>query len=383
MVVGVVVGFRQAIGPVPLGMHVPPAGLDVETLGAAAGLYQGEDGARLLLAPSAGGGFSLFRAGDLRFAKEGVLATDLRPGDRLELATEGGRVAGLEWRDAAGHPRAARRLTDPPYTVRAVEFAGEVALSGTVFLPAGPGPFPAAVLIHGSGTSDRDGLWYVLIARALAEGGIAVLLPDKRGSGRSSGEWRTASFDDLAGDALAALEVLAAQPGVDRARLGLVGLSQGGWVAISAAKGRPQVAFVVNTSGSAVTPREQTRHEIRQQLADGGLPRWLVPAVLPLANGMPARWLPVWWEKNGDFDPIPVLEALPQPVLVVYGALDEAENVPVSRSVSRLREVAARKPDLTVRVLEGVGHALVDPASGELSSAYQALLTGWIAGGAR
>ena len=69
-----------------------------------------------------------------------------------------------------------------------------------LFLPEGNGPFPAAVIIHGSGTSDRDNLWPLTLTQYLRESGIAVLLPDKRGSEKSEGDWRTSSFQDLAGD---------------------------------------------------------------------------------------------------------------------------------------------------------------------------------------
>jgi poly(3-hydroxybutyrate) depolymerase len=58
---------------------------------------------------------------------------------------------------------------------------GDLRLGGMIFVPEGKGPFPVAVIIHGSGTSRRNSKWYLSVTRHLKENGIAVLLPDKRG----------------------------------------------------------------------------------------------------------------------------------------------------------------------------------------------------------
>ncbi len=104
------------------------------------------------------------------------------------------------------------RLADT--TFREVRFWNaeqDLDLSGMLFLPDGDGPFPAAVIIHGSGTSQRDSAWYLTLTQHLQQGGIAVLLPDKRGSEQSEGNWHTASFEDLATDTLAGIAFLRAQ----------------------------------------------------------------------------------------------------------------------------------------------------------------------------
>jgi hypothetical protein len=62
-------------------------------------------------------------------------------------------------------------------------------LSGMLFVPEGDGPFPTAIIIQGSGTSRRNNVWYLSVAKHLQDNGIAVLLPDKRGSEKSEGEW--------------------------------------------------------------------------------------------------------------------------------------------------------------------------------------------------
>ena len=64
----------------------------------------------------------------------------------------------------------------------------DLALKGLLFVPEGDGPFPAAVVIHGSGTSRRDNGWYLTLTKHLQDSGIVVLLPDKRGSEKSEGD---------------------------------------------------------------------------------------------------------------------------------------------------------------------------------------------------
>jgi pimeloyl-ACP methyl ester carboxylesterase len=293
-----------------------------------------------------------------------------------------------------------------------------VGLAGVLLLPAGEGPFPGAVLIQGSGASDRTNLWARSIAEALAQGGIATLLPDKRGAGRSEGDWLTASFELLARDALAGVKLLEEDDRIDDDAVGLVGLSQGGHIAPLAATLEDDVAFVVDVSGAAVPMLEQIRHEMRNTATQAGLPTEGVETVLeiqrlaeayvetgawepyaaaieraragpagPVAEGFPQTPdSPVWtWARlNGAYDPIPHWREVEAPVLVVYGAEDEEDNVPVAESVRRLeaaREGAAGD-DWTIRVFEDTGHALwasdADPHHPVLHPELVALLTEWI-----
>ena len=104
----------------------------------------------------------------------------------------------------------------------------DLNLAGMLFLPEGNGPFPAAVIIHGSGTSNRDNLWPLTLTQYLRENGIAVLLPDKRGSEKSEGDWRTSSFEDLARDTLAAISILKDHDKIEVSQIGVIGISQGG-----------------------------------------------------------------------------------------------------------------------------------------------------------
>ncbi|HEX9764667.1 MAG TPA: alpha/beta fold hydrolase, partial [Candidatus Acidoferrales bacterium] len=114
---------------------------------------------------------------------------------------------------------------------REAEFtSGDVSLAGVLLIPAGQRNLPGVVIIHGSGASDRSNAWAAGFATGLAERGFAVLLPDKRGSGRSGGDWRTADFEALADDAIAGVKRLQQEETVDPRRVGVLGLSQGGHI---------------------------------------------------------------------------------------------------------------------------------------------------------
>lgn len=356
------------------------------------GEYQLPSGDRGLLTFSARGGLYLFRLKGRRFTGDDYLghfspenATDFlwrgRDGSferRVTFAdSPGGRAISFSWTDAGKHTNVAARIADPPVRLGELDFSSDVRLSGTVFLPDSPGPHPGAVMIHGSGQSNRDNLWYLHIAHHLAANGIAVLLPDKRGTGKSGGEWRTALFADFANDALAGVEAIAALPGVAPDKVGLLGISQGGsWVAPLAASWSNNVRFIVSVSGASVTPNEQLRHETAQTLHEAGVPAWLDPVLVPYAAAIPKRRRSEWWTGNGDFDPIPYWRQSDQPALVLYGAEDEQDNVPVAESVARFR--ALERPRLTVRVFDDTGHGFLAQDPPRLRDDFLTLLTRWI-----
>jgi len=99
---------------------------------------------------------------------------------------------------------------------------------------------------------------------------------------------------------------------------------------------------------------------------------------MPLTTRMPARRRPVWWTKNGDFDPLPLLRSIAQPSLVIYGADDEQDNVPVARSVEVLRSLGKPESHLAVIVIPGVGHGLTRSDDGELDPEFRRELVAWI-----
>lgn len=136
-------------------------------------------------------------------------------------------------------------------------------------LPAGEPPFAGVVLVHGSG--DTAGTEWLYNGDFFVANGFAVLTYDKRGSGKSDGKF-TFDFQQLADDASAAVDYLAAQPEIDAGRIGLSGYSQGAWVAPLAASKNDRARFVLVNYGMIESPAEEARLEMRQLLVDAGVP---------------------------------------------------------------------------------------------------------------
>jgi len=147
-----------------------------------------------------------------------------------------------------------------PYDAIDVEFPDPKAgirLSGTLTIPKGSGPFPAIILVTGSGPQNRDEEIlghkpFLVIADYLARRGIAALRYDDRGVGSSGGSFPSATTFDFTDDALAALAFLAGRPGIDAKRLGIVGHSEGAIVAAIAASRDGNLSFIVMLAGPGV-----------------------------------------------------------------------------------------------------------------------------------
>lgn len=148
----------------------------------------------------------------------------------------------------------------------------DLELGGMLFIPEGDGPFPAVVIIHGSGTSRRDNGWYLTLTKYLQDSGILVLIPDKRGSEASEGDWRTANFEDLATDTEAAISFLRRQNELNLTGIGIIGLSQGGRIApLVADRANEDVAFAVSVSGGALPMFETLVYEEKHNLRNLGM----------------------------------------------------------------------------------------------------------------
>ena len=147
-----------------------------------------------------------------------------------------------------------------PYGEEEVAYDNTVAgikLAATLTIPPGKGPFPAVVLIVGSGPNDRDETVmghrpFLVLSDYLTRKGIAVLRADKRGVGKSGGNLATATTADFATDAEAGVAYLESRPEIDHHKIGLIGHSEGGIIAPMVAARNPDVAFIVMMAGSGV-----------------------------------------------------------------------------------------------------------------------------------
>jgi dienelactone hydrolase len=233
----------------------------------------------------------------------------------------------------------------------------DLQLGGMLFVPEGDGPFPGAIIIQGSGTSRRDNGWYLTLVHYLQENGVVVLLPDKRGSERSEGNWRAASFEDLATDTEAAIAFLRDQDEIGISHIGIIGLSQGGHIAPIVANQTQDITFLVNVVGAAIPMHELLVYEEMHNLREFG-----VLAGLSDLLAYPAAWSVKirqreFWNAVGNFDPRPYWQELSVPSLVLYGENDT--NVPSIRSAEVLRSLGNQNID--VRIYGGSGHALESP----------------------
>jgi len=162
---------------------------------------------------------------------------------------------------AAAAARARPQTPTPPFPYTATEVAFDsapgVKLAGTLTLPPGDGPFPAVIMITGSGPQDRDETIvghkpFAVIADDLTRRGVAVLRYDDRGFARSTGDFAKAGIEDFAIDASAGLDWLSKQPRIDARRIGLLGHSEGGVIAPMVSAHNSRVAFVVLVAAPGV-----------------------------------------------------------------------------------------------------------------------------------
>jgi dienelactone hydrolase len=211
---------------------------------------------------------------------------------------------------ALAPPASAADLTNNDVTFQ----NGGVTLHGTVVAPPGGSKLPGLVMVDGSGEHTRND--HRFEAEAFARQGIATLIYDKRTEGYSL---FSRSYSTLADDALAAVEALRKRPEVDPARVGVWGLSEGGWVAPLAASRSADVAFVVTLGANGVEPAQQQAWAIENQFRRLGMDG----SIVRMASSTMMRQLVDGGAfPEAHYAPVPVLKSLRQPVLGLWGAKD-------------------------------------------------------------
>ena len=233
---------------------------------------------------------------------------------------------------------------------------GEVTLAGNLWIPAGEGPFPAIVLIHGAGKiTSQD---YTYLSFFFIHHGFATLTYDKRGVGESSGSYKRvdaksgeAVLEDLANDALAGVEFLKGHDQIDPNRIGLFGVSQGGWIAPLATSTSSDVAFIVLYSGPVCTVGQ----EMFYSGTTGAGPGDKVEGIsLKQASDMARDYA-----GPHGFDPLPSLEAIDIPGLWMFGSQDR--STPVALSVENLDALVAQQgKDFSYIIYPNADHNLRD-----------------------
>lgn len=271
-------------------------------------------------------------------------------------------------------------------TERVTFRSGDAWLRGTLFLPRGERALGAVVVTHTASKPLRAAPLYRHLTEMLPPLGVAVLIYDRRGSGESGGTLDTSDYSMLADDAVAAARHLKADARIDPARIGIWGLSQGGWLALLAAARSSDVRFVVSIAAPVVPPDVQmmyrsenalrikgyseediaqmraTRQAIdnymrgtgdratAQRLTDAAkIKPWFGLLYLGQTVGDRATSR---WRKEMEYDPLPTLDMVNVSALILYGANDPV--VPVTISVDRI--AARRRPNIETHVIAQADH---------------------------
>ena len=316
-----------------------------------------------------------FVAGPRRYDPDPVNFTvQFEPGDRVVITTADGRRS--------------RGIRSVLYREHEVSFptTGGVQLAGTFTAPTTRGPHPAVILLHGSDPHLRFRGWIVTF---FASRGIAVLSWDKRGNGGSGGSLATVNIDTMAADGEAAIRWLRARPEIDPKRVGVWGISQGGWPASIVAAHDSSLAFVIVHAGSSLTPAVQGDDEMRLRVMEAGGTQTDLDGFLSYyhlynnvlrgaatqesleslyrelrAQGNRFIWSPSittsarsrWQAAINDFDPVPYWSRSRVPVLALFGEFDG--YVPPETNVPVMRAAFARSGnrDTTIVVFKGANH---------------------------
>jgi pimeloyl-ACP methyl ester carboxylesterase len=289
-----------------------------------------------------------------------------------------------------------------PYKEEEINFPNNqanISLAGTLTLPRGPGPFPAAILLADSGPHDRDESIvghrpFLVLADHLTRKGIAVLRFDKRGIGKSAGDYTHATTEDFAADADAAFAYLKTRKEIDSQKIGLIGHSEGGMIASIVASHPQPVAWIVLLASPGLTGEEvlalQSELILRTAgVGDGEISRTLAfnkqtyavvreekdPAALeaklndlvqststgaalaPAAVQSQLRMLiSPWFRYYLDYDPVPVLQKTLCPVLALNGEKDL--QVPPKENLAKIHQALqdGGNKDFQTTELSGLNH---------------------------
>ena len=332
----------------------------------------------------------------------------------------------------------------PPFTYNVEEVTFEnssagIKLAGTLTIPDTESRYPAVVMITGSGAQDRDEtifghkpFW--VIADYLTRKGIAVLRYDDRGFGKSTGDYATATSEDFASDVLAAVTYLKQHNKIDAKQIGLVGHSEGAIIAPMVAAQNFEIAFAVLLAASGVIGEEilyeqtelinkangvsdflinwnrsmqieffntlktesdpdSARTKIRAMMIDKvnmltdeekqtlGLTEQIVTSQIESFTSL-------WFKAFLTYDPIPTLQRVSCPLLVLYGELDL--QTPPEQNAGAVEQALkeAGHSDFSIRILPGKNHLFQTAAVGSpkvygmitetFSPEALELISGWI-----
>jgi len=321
------------------------------------------------------------------------------------------------------------QLPTKPYPYREQEVsydnqAQNVTLAATFTIPQGAGPFPAVLLITGSGPQDRDESLmghkpFLILSDYLTRHGIAVLRADDRGTGKSTGVFTNATTSDFATDTEAGIAYLKTRPEVNPHKIGLIGHSEGGIIAPMVAARNKDVAFIVMMAGTGVpgdqvliaqgeaiqiangkTAEEAAKDAARQKemlalvetekdemVLEKELREKMSGNVPEAQIGLQMKQLTSPWMRHFlTYDPGIALRQVSCPVLAINGSLDR--QVLPGQNLPAIRQALARNKHSEVDELPGLNHLFQSAKTGSpaeyahieetMSPAALEKMSGWI-----
>jgi len=337
-----------------------------------------------------------------------------QPADVLVSYDGGGKVAGLFFRPATPPYSPPAYAVPGAYTEEDITFGSpEWPLPGTLTIPAGGGPFPAVVLVHGSGPNDRDETVgankpFKDLALGLASRGVAILRFDKRSKVYGAKLAAIPNFtvkEEAIDDALAAVAKLRTTPRIDPSRIFVLGHSLGGTLVPRIAKGDAGIAGFIVMAGAvrpiedamlaqtrylamadgAISPAEQTMIDAMTTL--GETVRKLTPADAAkpaLISGAPASY---WLDLRG-FDPAAAAIRVKAPMLILQGERDY--QVTMTDDFSKWKAALDSTPTVTLKTYPALNHLFIPGsgpslpaehlAAGHVDEAVIRDIAAWIAG---
>jgi pimeloyl-ACP methyl ester carboxylesterase len=335
-----------------------------------------------------------------------------------ELSKDGQEISGT-WTQGKPLPLVLKRGDKPavrlrpqepakPYPYREEEVSYEnpkaagVRLAGTLTLPRdGKRPYPAVLLISGSGPQDRDEAIlghkpFLVLADYLTRRGIAVLRVDDRGTGKSTGKFSTATTEDFATDVEAGVGFLKSRADIKKTKIGLIGHSEGGIIAPIVAARSKDIAYIVMMAGLGVggealllaqgeglggakTAEYQrkayavVRTEKDPQAARARLNALLDETAAPdkLPEAMKRQSIEMimsdWFKGLLAYDPAPVLRNVKCPVLAINGGKDVQVNARANLAGIRESLAEGRNRDVTIVQFPNLNHLFQTAETGSIS----------------